>query len=209
MPAASLRRVRRRGEEAVRGQVRAPGVLLVLAGAAQVGGGWRGGNVSELPQARAQAAADEDVLHVKREVGEPGRDAGARGGGGEGSGDAGGLSGWKSCESGRTRISTNHHRVTRGTCVGFESGTKNRRENLVHRPCLKKSIFQTKNLATIGDKANNSSVALEGLRRRVITRARRTNGRESDRRGEAWEEDGAGSRDGSRARTHTSHAASR
>lgn len=107
------------------------------------------------------------------------------------------------------RISTNHHRVTRGTCVGFESGTKNRRENLVHRPCLKKSIFQTKNLATIGDKANNSSVALEGLRRRVITRARRTNGRESDRRGEAWEEDGAGSRDGSRARTHTSHAASR
>lgn len=208
MPAASLRRVRRRGEEAVRGQVRAPGVLLVLAGAAQVGGGWRGGNVSELPQARAQAAADEDVLHVKREVGEPGRDAGARGGGGEGSGDAGGLSGWKSCESGRTRISTNHHRVTRGTCVGFESGTKNRRENLVHRPCLK-SFFQTKNLATIGDKANNSSVALEGLRRRVITRARRTNGRESDRRGEAWEEDGAGSRDGSRARTHTSHAASR
>ena len=207
MPAASLRRVRRRGEEAVRGQVRAPGVLLVLAGAAQVGGGWRGGNVSELPQARAQAAADEDVLHVKREVGEPGRDAGARGGGGEGSGDAGGLSGWKSCESGRTDLdepSPGHARHVCRVRIGDE-----KQAGKPGASPVPKIFFQTKNLATIGDKANNSSVALEGLRRRVITRARRTNGRESDRRGEAWEEDGAGSRDGSRARTHTSHAASR
>ena len=123
MPAASLRRVRRRGEEAVRGQVRAPGCYSCWLELLKSGEGWRGGNVSELPQARAQAAADEDVLHVKREVGEPGRDAGARGGGGEGASGGGGLSGWKSCESGRTDLdepSPGHARHVCGVRIGDE-----------------------------------------------------------------------------------------
>ena len=62
-PASAMRVLRQRGAGSVRGGVRAPRVLLVLARAARAGR-ERERAVSVVSQARAEAPAAEDVLHV-------------------------------------------------------------------------------------------------------------------------------------------------